>query len=1121
MRVRRTFTFATAFAVVASSLLGAVPAPAGAAGATSGACTQRAADRPHDEWLSCVGVRVSLVRAPALGEEAVVEVTVTSDHDQPSLAVQLETSAAMPYVGVRGVRTAARADGAERVQRVGAATPLRAHGTRTLRYRVRATATGTMHLRAVARAVVSNDRTDAASDDVFVTVGRTRSASRLGASSRTGGVLPTTAVDPNRPLQIAPAGRRARVRVAGVPRAQARVRVGVRAPAGQSCATGGWFYLDNNGTRRPAVNETVEAWDKDFLSTDDLLAVGTVGWDGSYRLCFNNDDGDPFSAGIQEVYIHFVTSNTVWRVRDTALANNNYVFNSGAPVTICDTCEQSYGNLQPADASVQRGLHAFDALNDLWNKVHGANGCFDPNDGSCRQMVLNWTSTSSDGTYYSLGGNDIHLAAADPDAPTTVVHEGSHAVMDDLYEDAFPASPSCNPHSIFGVSSQGCAWTEGFAEWLPAMVYNDPFYRWPSGASLNLEAPTWGDGNPTGDALEGRIAGTMIDISDSNNDAYWDFGGEGFDPQWNTLVNQVSNTLNEFLTVDRPAQGFSADDSLVLSSAYQNTIDYGFRDPLATRAVLTRPTPAVPLNYSFAAPSSYWSVVAQRSPAASDYDMRIYSDRALGTLVTGSLGTTPVDFIAIDGNRAGARTWYPQSTRFSGSGTYPIEGVAGSISLGATGSGTFAATDLIDVRDVYQPSGVTMQYRVVPSASTDISLHLMSGASATQAVQRAAAMVTMNASGAGGEEVLAASESSARWDGLVIVNESPGVAGTFTLYRDATAPTGSITIGATNPAATNTRSVTLALAATDAETGVRDMRISTDGVFDTEPWVPFAATMPLTLSSGAGVKTVSVQYRNNANMTAVQSDTITYDTRPNLRVTAISAPPAAGLQGSSFTVFDTTRNSGPTTDGVPTTTEYVLSLNGTRDASDVVLGSRSVLTLPAGVSDVSATTTVSVPMTTRAGSYYLMACADSTALVAEFSETDNCKISATKITITTPDYAIASVTNPPAASSLGGTFTITDTTKNVGTAAAVVASVDRYYLSFDTVVNAGDVLLGTSRGVAALAAGATNSGTKTLTIPLAAAHGTYRVIVCADYYGVITETSETNNCKASSTTVTF
>ena len=136
----------------------------------------------------------------------------------------------------------------------------------------------------------------------------------------------------------------------------------------------------------------------------------------------------------------------------------------------------------------------------------------------------------------------MHLAADDPNSQILVAHEIGHAVMDDVYNDAFPAAPNCNPHSIQGTSSAGCAWTEGWAEWFPATVYNDPFFRWANGASLDLENAGWGNGWGNGDTTEGRIAGSLIDLTDSNNEAPWDRVSEGRTPIWNVFMNNVSGT---------------------------------------------------------------------------------------------------------------------------------------------------------------------------------------------------------------------------------------------------------------------------------------------------------------------------------------------------------------------------------------------------------------------------------------------------------------------------------------------------------------------------------------------------------------------------------------------------
>ena len=85
------------------------------------------------------------------------------------------------------------------------------------------------------------------------------------------------------------------------------------------------------------------------------------------------------------------------------------------------------------------------------------------------------------------------------------------------------------------------------------------------------------------------------------------------------------------------------------------------------------------------------------------------------------------------------------------------------------------------------------------------------------------------------------------------VETSPGPSGTaWTL--DVTPPTGSILIN-DGAAYTNTTSVLLALSASDAGSGVADMRFSNDGA-DWSGWEPYDTSKAWTLNLGDGLKTV-------------------------------------------------------------------------------------------------------------------------------------------------------------------------------------------------------------------------------------------------------------------------
>ena len=122
------------------------------------------------------------------------------------------------------------------------------------------------------------------------------------------------------------------------------------------------------------------------------------------------------------------------------------------------------------------------------------------------------------------------------------------------------------------------------------------------------------------------------------------------------------------------------------------------------------------------------------------------------------------------------------------------------------------------------------------------------------------------------------------------------------------------------------------------------------------------------------------------------------------------------------------------------------------------------------------------------------------------------------ITVNGVDLAESALGNPPASVAPGASFTVTDTVKNNGLVAAA-SSTTRYYLSADAVKDGGDLLLGGSRSVASLAAAQTSSGNATVTIPPGTPSGTYYLIACADDLNAVNETDETNNSRASATTL--
>jgi subtilisin family serine protease len=232
---------------------------------------------------------------------------------------------------------------------------------------------------------------------------------------------------------------------------------------------------------------------------------------------------------------------------------------------------------------------------------------------------------------------------------------------------------------------------------------------------------------------------------------------------------------------------------------------------------------------------------------------------------------------------------------------------------------------------------------------------------------------------------------------------------------------------------------------------------------------------------------------------------------PDLLESAVSF---GNVSTGTFQVTDTVTVSGIV--GVPASvTQFYLSSNTIKNTkAQLLTGSRAVPALAAGGSSTG-TTTVSVPQGVAVGSYYVLACADDTNLVIESNENNNCAASGTQIQVG-PDLIETGVSTATTTTGAGFTLQVSDTTSNLG-AWNAATSVTQYYLSPYTTKGTNARLLGGSRTIPALAAGATSSGTVTVTVPLDMAVGSFYLLACADDTNLVLETNETNNCAASPT----
>ncbi|MFD7924938.1 hypothetical protein [Streptomyces sp. NPDC059742] len=635
------------------------------------------------EFASCVRVQASLAKFPAVGETVDVRVEVLAQFTRDDVQVQVDLPENLSWESLpKGMREVSGAKAYGQVlHRADGSVTLSADRPVLLTGRVRATSAGQAQIRArvaagdvlgeTAETVVSTTIAAAGAAPAAAAPRAVREATRQAAA----GVAPQKAGLGRKAQRFAP--------VTQDPSAARAARGGGTADGGpgpgRACISGGWEYLDRNGSSHASMNVEVKAFDAD-ASGESLLAVGVTDQEGNYELCFPAVEED--GSG-QDVVIAYLTENNLWALRQTGSTETgtgtgttstagDRVFEWGSEVFENVADGLNVGVRGPADPADNPALEAFDTVNDvaLW-KV--AASCWDEKDTVCQQIVLHWSAASTESTAYSYSDNAIHLKANHGSERMTVAHEVTHAIMDmsyRLHDEVSDHSDSIeqpgircpSPHYVRAASNLGCAWKEGFSNWVPLSVYQASDFCL-EGGCIPMETPTWGTATwADGPMVEGRVAAALHDLEDAQNDKHWDRTSEGRASIWHTMQHHVNLSFSEFWN-SRQTDGFDTTSSSVLATLFQNTIDLGFRDPLTANVPVYRPHPATSHNFQFDTVLHGWSVMAVR-PAGTDYDLRLFDDSLQATSLgeSNAAGSSEVDFVAVDSGsgRRALGDYYPR-----------------------------------------------------------------------------------------------------------------------------------------------------------------------------------------------------------------------------------------------------------------------------------------------------------------------------------------------------------------------------------------------------------------------------------------------------------------------------
>jgi hypothetical protein len=387
--------------------------------------------------------------------------------------------------------------------------------------------------------------------------------------------------------------------------------------------------------------------------------------------------------------------------------------------------------------------------------------------------------------------------------------------------------------------------------------------------------------------------GALAFIGDYSGNSSLDQNFDTF-PVWTDLRNGFPSARTQDLCYADCFTALSPDSPLFISRAGGSTFQdfYSFSiDPTTGSG------------------QDFWNVVGTREGSdgtSVDNDTFLAPNRYYNTsLASSAFSPAFNDYLLVNGNfgHAPNTVYFPQVHSFSTlGGFYSIEWDAGHIVLGTSLSGSMSFSNVARVYDSALSSGTQYFFGLRPSAGNSSNYSLVLHSASRGAEQGRPNAVADSGDVAPGSPAFVAFNTGAdptQFDGLVVVNNNGG-SGSYTLFRDTAAPSGTAKING-GAASTNNTTLHLTLSATNPTAGdpVSDMAFSVNGG-PFGAFQPFATTANVTVPAGEGVQTVAVEYRNGAGaVSAPASDTIYLVQTPP---TVSSFTPTSGITGSSVTI---------------------------------------------------------------------------------------------------------------------------------------------------------------------------------------------------------------------------
>jgi hypothetical protein len=347
---------------------------------------------------------------------------------------------------------------------------------------------------------------------------------------------------------------------------------------GYITVSGHYEYWDNNGILRPTVWGRVRIYDVDPTGLRRLTDVNGINeWFTDANGNFSSAsilNYDPVDGGGLDIMVYIYT----WNQAVAVINGTGSIYNFG--IGIWSNCPDGYHidfsvRGVPSDQIGAWMIFSYHCgIAAGWNYIKTQTGYEMPM-ATARWPFESWphfhTSDNASTPFDDTG--EIHLPDWACWWPDVILHEYGHYVMYTLYG-YMPTPPGGPPpeHYINETSNNVTAWVEGWANFFPLVVQNDPdLLGW------NLETPYWCSPNwDDGDEVEGRVAGALWDIFDPTPDGYDTFS-DGFTHIWHLLSTQTDNTFKEFWQEwtahnESGTPGYPKQPALM--AIFQNAIEY-------------------------------------------------------------------------------------------------------------------------------------------------------------------------------------------------------------------------------------------------------------------------------------------------------------------------------------------------------------------------------------------------------------------------------------------------------------------------------------------------------------------------------------------------------------------